>query len=180
MVVSGMGLHAKQIVRISETEWAAVQAKLGGFSENTLTLAKQVLVEGLAPPDVARATGVANQTVHTAVKRVKAALEDTAPKDLRLSAEDWEQLKPLLVGFSSKSLEHARRVLVEHASLASVAREAGVSRQAVNNAVNRVKAKVAPSKAPGLTPCVVWLPEGDMAALVALAEQHGWKLKGYE
>ncbi|WP_193060518.1 TrfB-related DNA-binding protein [Halomonas sp. 3A7M] len=175
-----MGLHARQIIRFSEAEWTAAQARLSAFSDNTLALAKQVLVDGLAPPEVARATGVANQTVHTAVKRVKAALEDSAPKDLRLSLDEWEQLQPLLVGFSSKTLDHARRVLVEGASQASVARDAGISRQAVKIAVNRVKAKVAPSQSPGLTPCVVWLPESDIAALAAFAEQHGWKLKGHE
>lgn len=180
-----MGLHAARIIKLTEKDWELAQAKLTAFSENTLTVARAVLVEGKAPPEIAKERGVKSQTVHTAVNRVLAKLgnqaESTpahAAKDLRLSEAEWLAVQPSLRGFSKQSLNHARRILVEGAAAADVAEDANVQRQTVYTALARVKARIAPKEVAGLTPQVVWLPSNQLNELTAYADKKGWKLGG--
>lgn len=180
-----MGLHAARIIKLTEKDWELAQSKLTAFSDNTLTIAKAVLVEGKAPPEVAKQRGVKNQTVHTAVNRVLAKLDTQsvstpahAAKDLQLSEAEWQAVQPSLRGFSKQSLNHAKRILVEGATAADVAEDAGVQRQTVYTAVARVKARIAPKEAAGLTPQVVWLPSNQLNELATFADKKGWKLGG--
>lgn len=62
-------------IRYTVDEWEKVQPALRSLSVVTIDTASKVLVDGRGAPDVAREIGSSRQTVHTAVKRVRARLE---------------------------------------------------------------------------------------------------------
>lgn len=82
-------------VKYSLDEWEKVQPALKSLSSSTLNTAKRVLVDGVSAPDVASENGVSRQTVHAAVKRVKA----------RLESYEAEELTPLLVWLPRDAVE---------------------------------------------------------------------------
>lgn len=88
--------------RYTADEWEKVQPALRTLSVVTIDTAKMVLVDGRSAPDVAQEIGSARQTVHAAVKRVRA----------RLEKYDAAELVPVLVWVPQETVEvvkdHAR------------------------------------------------------------------------
>lgn len=70
-----MTTQANALVKYSVDEWEQLQPALRTLSDSTRSTARKVLVEGRSAPDVAQELGCARQTVHAAVKRVRARLE---------------------------------------------------------------------------------------------------------
>lgn len=71
---------------------------------STVEIAKAILVDGQRPQDVANARGMSKQTVHAAVKRVRAILDEQGAKELVpvlvwLPAELAEQVKEMAKPF---------------------------------------------------------------------------------
>lgn len=97
-----MTAQTKYPVKYSAAEWEQLQPALRSLSVSTISAARQVLVEGRSAPDVAKELGCARQTVHAAVKRVRA----------RLEKYEAAELVPVLVWVPQEAVEavkgHAR------------------------------------------------------------------------
>ncbi|MCG7605417.1 TrfB-related DNA-binding protein [Halomonas sp. MM17-34] len=97
-----MTAQTKDPVKYSAAEWEQLQPALRSLSVSTISTAQQVLVEGRSAPDVAKELGCARQTVHAAVKRVRA----------RLEKYEAAELAPVLVWVPQEAVEavkdHAR------------------------------------------------------------------------
>lgn len=70
----------------------------------TVEIAKSILVDGQRPQDVAKARGMTKQTVHAAIRRVRAILDEQGAKELVpvlvwLPAELAEQVKEMAKPF---------------------------------------------------------------------------------
>ncbi|MGM0988574.1 MAG: TrfB-related DNA-binding protein [Pseudomonadota bacterium] len=97
-----MTAQTKDPVKYSAAEWEQLQPALRSLSVSTISTARQVLVEGRSAPDVAKELDCARQTVHAAVKRVRA----------RLEKYEAAELVPVLVWVPQEAVEavkdHAR------------------------------------------------------------------------
>jgi len=64
-------------LRMSEVDFELARHKLGRLSQNTINLAKLIIVEGLKPAAAAKEVGMSRQNVSKSMQRVYAALSDT-------------------------------------------------------------------------------------------------------
>lgn len=78
---------------LTEQEFNDARPRLGRLSLDTLTIAREVLVEGTPQVEVARKHGLSRQRVHGMVTRVQAAINEIPQGWVRL--EIW--LPPELV-----------------------------------------------------------------------------------
>lgn len=97
-----MTAQTKDPVKYNAAEWEQLQPALRSLSVSTLSTARQVLVEGRSAADVAREQDCSRQTVHAAVKRVRA----------RLEKHEAAELVPVLIWVPQEAVEgvkdHAR------------------------------------------------------------------------
>lgn len=70
-----MTAQPKKPIKYSEEEWYQLQSAFKSLTDSTTETARKVLVEGRSPADVAKEQGCSRQTVHAAVKRVRARLD---------------------------------------------------------------------------------------------------------
>lgn len=94
-----MTAQTKDPVKYSAEEWEQLQPALRSLSVSTITTAREVLVEGRSAPDVAQELGCARQTVHAAVKRVRA----------RLEKHEAAELVPVLVWVPQETVEDVKQ-----------------------------------------------------------------------
>jgi len=64
-------------LRMSEEDFELAKHKLGRLSQNTINLAKLIIVGGLKPAVAAKEVGMSRQNVSKSMLRVYAALSDT-------------------------------------------------------------------------------------------------------
>jgi len=94
-----MTAQTKDPVKYSAEEWEQLQPALRSLSVSTISTAREVLVEGRSAPDVAQELGCARQTVHAAVKRVRA----------RLEKHEAAELVPVLVWVPQEAVEDVKQ-----------------------------------------------------------------------
>lgn len=87
-----------------------------------------------------------------------------------LTPKEWASLEPRLSSLAENSFKMASRVLVDGQTIPDVAREFGVSRQAVTQLIERVKRMVV-NVPTGWTQVNVWLPPDVAKEIRALAEK---------
>lgn len=89
-------------LKYSAEEWEAYQPALSSMSQDTLSMARAVLVEGLAPSEIARKLGTSRQRVALAAKRVNE----------RLDTKHAEKLVPLHVWVKPSQVEDIKRQVI--------------------------------------------------------------------
>lgn len=99
-----MTTQDKKPVKYSVDQWQQLQPALRSLSDSTRSTARKVLVEGRSAPDVAQELGCSRQTVHAAVKRVRA----------RLEKHDADALVPVLVWVPQEAVEEVKNYARNH------------------------------------------------------------------
>jgi len=94
-----------------------------------------------------------------------------AAKD-RITPQEWDKLTPALQSMKMSTFQAVREVLVDGKSGVEVGAKYGISRQAVNAAVARVRKILEENDLTVLEPVTVWLPPEKAAEVRAMAKLY--------
>lgn len=183
--------------RVSEADWIRAAPALNNLAKITLDIAYAVLVEGKKPTEAAETFGRSRQAVSNAVSRVweqiksipsepesmpAAARSDLKPgndvkaaTEKHITAADWKRAEPAISHLSKSTLDMAYAVLVEGKKQTEVAESHNRTKQAVHNAVNRVREMLETVITDRLEYVAVWLPPELAEQVRKMAEDHAIK-----
>lgn len=86
--------------------------------------------------------------------------------------EQWASFQPLLGHMTGRGIEIARLVMVEGKKGVDVAKQYDTSPQNVGQMVKKARLALEKSKAEGLVPAVIWLPQGVVELLGKLNNEQ--------